>query len=246
MQSQTESHPIHQWINKAKINQTSKVIHLSPLETILKHFRNATREIEYIKSCIKLLWWNSTGRIIVAGSKEIVKHNHEKQVKKQRRRTIHIYTDGSRIDNYIRAAIYNQTLNQSEQQRLRHQLRYNIYGAKLWTINMAISYQTRITNLYFICCIYCQWSRHRLRRFRSLLKFRCCKLKKIYASHANFIHSGPSLVLLPSATFLYNLSLQPPSTTGRTWFDRVVHQVGHGSSKCRPRWDTFGLALHQV
>jgi len=138
MQSLAESHPIHEWINKAKINRTSKVTHLSPLENILKHFRNTARAIEHIKSYIRPPWWNPTARIIVAESKEMAKQDHEKQVKEWRMGTVHIYTDGSGIDNYIGAAIYNQTLNQSEQQHLGHQSRYNVYAAELWAINMAI------------------------------------------------------------------------------------------------------------
>jgi len=33
-----EGYPIRVWINKVKINRTSKVTHLSPSEHILKHF----------------------------------------------------------------------------------------------------------------------------------------------------------------------------------------------------------------
>jgi len=44
----------------------------------------------------------------------------EKQVKEWRRRTVHIYTDGSGIDNNIGAVIYNQTINRSELQHLGH------------------------------------------------------------------------------------------------------------------------------
>jgi len=101
MQSLIESHPIYEWINKAKINRTSKVTHLSPLENVPKHFRNAVREIEHIKLYIRPPWWISTARIIIAGSKEMAKQDYEKEVKEWRRGTVHIYTDGSGIDNYM-------------------------------------------------------------------------------------------------------------------------------------------------
>ena len=55
---------------------------------------------------------------------------------------------------YIGAAIYNQTLNQSEQQHLEHQSRYNLYAVELWAINMAISCWTRIRDLHSTYCIY--------------------------------------------------------------------------------------------
>jgi len=76
-------------------------MHLSPLENILKHFQNALRGIEHIKSYIRPPWWNSTARIIVAESKEMAKQDDKKQVKEWRRGTVNIYTDGSGIDNYI-------------------------------------------------------------------------------------------------------------------------------------------------
>jgi len=40
----------------------------------------------------------------------------------------------------FRAIIYNQTMNQIEQQYIGYQSRYKIYAAELYTINMAISY----------------------------------------------------------------------------------------------------------
>ena len=81
--------------------------------------------MKHIESYIRPLWWNSTARIIVAESKEMAKQEHEtpvkeKQVKEWRRRTVHIYTDGSGIDNNIGAVIYNQTINRSELQHLGH------------------------------------------------------------------------------------------------------------------------------
>ena len=86
--------------------------------------------------------------------KKAASEYHEKIAKEIQWGRMHIYTDGSGIDEQIGAAAYNKTLNQTSHQHLGCQTKYNVYAAELAAIQVGISQWARIRGLYPVCYIY--------------------------------------------------------------------------------------------
>ena len=134
MQSLSKDHPIQRWLSEARRNRTASVRHISPLENILKRFTETAIKTEHIEPYIRPPWWTLKAKIHILPDKKAASECHNKLAKETQWGKMHIYTDGSGIDEQIGAATYNKTLNQMSHQHLRHQTKYNVYAAELTAI----------------------------------------------------------------------------------------------------------------
>ena len=154
MQSLSKDHPIQKWLGKARTSRTAGIRHISPLENILRQFADEVTRTEHIEPYIRPPWWTLKAKIHISPDKKTAEAYHDKIAKETQRGRMHIYTDGSGIDEKIGAAAYNKTLNHTSHQHLGHQMKYNVYAAELTAIQLGISQWKRVRGLYPVCNIY--------------------------------------------------------------------------------------------
>ena len=154
MQSLSKDHPIQRWLGEARQTYTANVKYISPLGNILIQFTDTAAKTEHIEPYTRPSWWTLKAKIHIPPNKEATKACHDKLAKEAQRKRMHIYTDGSGINEQIGAAAYNKTLNKTSHQHLGHQTKYNVYAAELTAIQAGISQWARVRGLYPICYIY--------------------------------------------------------------------------------------------
>jgi len=136
--------------------------HPSNLENIGRYFPEYIRTMETIYPYIRPPWWTLKANIHIDGNKDEAEKYHLQAISNPipAHPTTHIYTDGSKINDGIGAAIFCFTSLYTEQRYLGTASESIVYAAELEAISMAITHVNELaTGLMSIrqpktCCIF--------------------------------------------------------------------------------------------
>ena len=131
MQTLSEKHPVHEWLQKARITRTSSISHRSNLENIMQQFPHTASKTEFIEPFIRPPWWLPKAQITIAETKDDAKAMHDKILQNTCLGTTrYIYTDGSGIQGKIGAATFEPATNTATQQHLGGENHFNVFAAE--------------------------------------------------------------------------------------------------------------------
>ena len=160
IQTLPTKHPTKVWLLKA-INQrgaASRRHFTSNLEHLVKQYPSyVTESMEEIYPYIRPPWWflaNTTINIDKA-SKDEARVRHESYLKQNGAPNIlHIYTDGSGIENHVGAAAYSPSITTIAHDYLGNADSTNIYAAELTATHLGIKMARTSPKQYDKCYIY--------------------------------------------------------------------------------------------
>src|SRR5437667_10668497 len=137
---------------------TNSKTFLSNLEHLVKQYPDyVTETMEEIHPYIKPPWWSLTNTTthIANIPKDKAKEEHENFLKDNNTpNTLHIYTDGSGIENHIGAAAYSPTTSASTYHYLRKAHTANVYAAELTGIHLGINMAGKSNEQFDKCYIF--------------------------------------------------------------------------------------------
>ena len=96
-------------------------------------------KIETIEPYIRPPWWTPTAKTRIEITKNDAKDLHDRIQTHPDDTTMTIYTDGSGIENKIRAAAYNSSTNEVSHQYLGSETQFNVYTAELKALHLAVN-----------------------------------------------------------------------------------------------------------
>ena|SRR5437762_2314353 len=138
------------------ITNRSPTRFVSNLENIAARFPEQTATaIETIFPYIRPPWWTSQINIHIESTKEKAKSHHtaSRNQNESDPNTICIYTDDSGIEGNIGGAAYTPTIARTDYQYLGDKSEYNVFGAELTAISLAIG-MVNDNPQYTRCIIY--------------------------------------------------------------------------------------------
>ena len=143
IQTLPHDHPTSIWYKRAlQMHRAGTTPYPSNLEALAKlaQRRDGTRledlPMETIKPYIRPPWWKSPVNIQIAQTREEAHEHHNRW--QDRQDTLHIYTDGSGLDNHIGAAAYSPQLETVRRQYLGTDRTTTVYAGELTGIRMAL------------------------------------------------------------------------------------------------------------
>ena len=160
VQTLPTKHPTKTWLLKAVRHQrtTNSITFMSNLECLVKQYPGYVMEtMEEIHPYVKPPWWSLTNTTthIVSIPKDQAKEQHESSLRENDiPNVIHIYTDGSGIENHIGAAAYSPTISESAHHYLGKADTANVYAAELVAIYLGINIAAKSHERYDKCYIY--------------------------------------------------------------------------------------------
>ena len=160
IQTLPTKHPTKVWLLKATRywSITNSKTFLSNLEHLVKQYPDyVTETMEEIHPYIRPPWWSLTNTTthIANTPKDKAKEEHENFLKDNNTpNALHIYTDGSGIENHIGAAAHSPTTSTSAHQYLGKADAANVYAAELTAIHLGINMAGKSHEQYDKCFIY--------------------------------------------------------------------------------------------
>jgi len=137
---------------------------LSNLGNIAKHFPEYICEIETIYPYIRPPWWSLKANIHIDANKEKAEDHHRQTTShltspntgrpEPTTATVHIYTDGSGINQGIGAAMYCHTTQHTNLRYLGKETESMVYAGELEAIHMAITHVRKLTTETMRCRIF--------------------------------------------------------------------------------------------
>ena len=160
IQTLPQKHPTKTWLTKAARywTITNSKTFISNLEYLVKQYpKYVSANTEEIQPYVKPPWWSLTNTTIHINttSKDKAKEDHENSMRNNNTpHTLHIYTDGSGIENHIGAAAYSPTLLKTAHKYLGNTDMTNVYAAELTAINLGIKMAEESDEQFHRCYIY--------------------------------------------------------------------------------------------
>jgi ribonuclease HI len=158
IQTLPKKHPTKTWLLKAirYWSITNSKTFTSNLEYLVKQYPEyVTETMEEIHPYVKPPWWtlNNMTTNIAKLPKDKAKEEHEKLLNNTPN-ALHIYTDGSGIQNHIGAAAYSPTITTTAHQYLGTADTTNVYAAELTAIHLGINIGGKSHQHYDKCYIH--------------------------------------------------------------------------------------------
>ena len=160
IQALPTKHPTKAWLAKAVSHwrTTNSKTFMSNLEYLVKQYPSyAAGNMEEIHPYIEPPWWSPTNTTTYIASipKDKAKVEHESFLKDNSTPNIlHIYTDGSGIEDQVGAAAYSPTIPAVAHDYLGKADHTNVYAAELTAIHLGIKMAGKSPEQYDKCYIY--------------------------------------------------------------------------------------------